>query len=113
MTRFSFSAALPNGEAAFSVPDSSAKREWCRPLAIPTEAAKWLDTAPPVEANNRSLVVFDRGDEMTMQAGNDGIGFLLVSGKPLDEPVAWYGPIVMNTRSNSGRHSPNSRRGRS
>ena len=59
---------------------------------------KWLDTAPPVDADNRSLVLFDRGDEVTVQAGDDGIRFLLVSGKPLEEPVAWYGPIVMNTQ---------------
>jgi hypothetical protein len=44
------------------------------------------------------LVVFDRGDEVTLQAGDEGIRFLLVSGKPLGEPVAWYGPIVMNTQ---------------
>ncbi len=48
---------------------------------------------------NRSLVLFDRGDEVTVEAGEDGIRFLLVSGKPLQEPVAWYGPIVMNTRA--------------
>ena len=47
---------------------------------------------------NRSLVLFDRGDEVVVQAGEQGIRFLLVSGKPLDEPVAWYGPIVMNTK---------------
>jgi redox-sensitive bicupin YhaK (pirin superfamily) len=44
------------------------------------------------------LVLFDRGDEVTVQAGDEGIRFLLVSGKPLREPVAWYGPIVMNTQ---------------
>jgi redox-sensitive bicupin YhaK (pirin superfamily) len=43
-------------------------------------------------------VLFDRGDEVTVQAGDEGIRFLLVSGKPLEEPVAWYGPIVMNTQ---------------
>jgi len=48
---------------------------------------------------NRSLVVFDRGDEVTVQAGDEGIRFLLVSGKPLREPVAWHGPIVMNTKA--------------
>jgi redox-sensitive bicupin YhaK (pirin superfamily) len=48
---------------------------------------------------DRSLVVFDTGDEITVQAGERGIRFLLVSGKPLKEPVAWYGPIVMNTQS--------------
>jgi quercetin 2,3-dioxygenase len=42
-------------------------------------------------------VLFDRGDEVAVEAGDDGIRFLLVSGKPLQEPVAWYGPIVMNT----------------
>src|ERR1700758_4366899 len=68
------------------------------PLAVPTEGVGWLDTSPPSQADNRSLVLFDRGDEVEVQAGEDGIRFLLVSGKPLEEPVAWYGPIVMNTQ---------------
>jgi quercetin 2,3-dioxygenase len=68
------------------------------PLAVPTEAVAWSDTTPPVEAENRSLVLFDRGDELTVEAGEDGVRFLLISGKPLAEPVAWYGPIVMNTQ---------------
>ena len=49
------------------------------------------------EAGNRSLVLFDSGDEITVQAGEAGLRFLLVSGRPLEEPVAWRGPIVMNT----------------
>ena len=48
---------------------------------------------------NRSLVLFDSGDEVTVQAGDEGVRFLLVSGKPIEEPVAWYGPIVMNTQA--------------
>jgi redox-sensitive bicupin YhaK (pirin superfamily) len=48
---------------------------------------------------NRSLVVFDRGDEVTVQAGDEGVRFLLISGKPIREPVAWYGPIVMNAHA--------------
>jgi len=48
---------------------------------------------------DRSLVLFDSGDEVTVQAGEQGIRFLLVSGKPLQEPVAWHGPIVMNTQA--------------
>ncbi len=51
-----------------------------------------------VEAGNRSLVLFDRGDEVTVESGESGIRFLLVSGQPLEEPVAWRGPIVMNTQ---------------
>jgi hypothetical protein len=49
-------------------------------------------------ADNRSLVLFDSGDEVVVQAGDAGIRFLLVSGAPLQEPVAWRGPIVMNTQ---------------
>jgi redox-sensitive bicupin YhaK (pirin superfamily) len=48
--------------------------------------------------DNRSLVIFDRGDELEVEASDDGIRFPLVSGKPLHKPVAWYGPIVMNTQ---------------
>ena len=58
-------------------------------------------SGPPVreDAGNRSLVLFDSGDEITVQAGEAGIRFLLVSGRPLEEPVAWAGPIVMNTQA--------------
>jgi redox-sensitive bicupin YhaK (pirin superfamily) len=51
------------------------------------------------DVRNRSLVLFDRGDEVVVQAGDEGIRFLLVSGRPIEEPVAWYGPIVMNTQA--------------
>ena len=55
--------------------------------------------APVLErTGNRSLVLFDDGDDVTVQAGDEGIRFLLVSGRPIEEPVAWYGPIVMNTQ---------------
>jgi len=50
------------------------------------------------EVGNRSLILFDTGDGVTVQAGDAGIRFLLVSGEPLKEPVAWAGPIVMNTQ---------------
>jgi redox-sensitive bicupin YhaK (pirin superfamily) len=68
------------------------------PLAVPTEPAGWADTTPPAQAGNRSLILFGPGDEVAVQADDDGVRFLLVSGVPLEEPVAWYGPIVMNTQ---------------
>ncbi|MDA9269779.1 pirin family protein [Amylibacter sp.] len=49
-------------------------------------------------SGNRTLVSFDTGDFVTVQAGEEGIRFLLISGKPIEEPVAWHGPVVMNTR---------------
>jgi len=67
------------------------------PRGVLHEAVDGTETLAWEPAGDRSLVVFDRGDEVVVQAGEEGIRFLLVSGKPLAEPVAWYGPIVMNT----------------
>ena len=50
-------------------------------------------------SGNRTLVRFGTGDAITVQAGPEGVRFLLISGAPIDEPVAWHGPIVMNTRA--------------
>ncbi len=69
-----------------------------RVSGAPTRRVGGGSGADFTEVDNRSLVLFDRGDEVTVQAGDEGIRFLLVSGKPLEEPVAWQGPIVMNTQ---------------
>ena len=73
-------------------------RDASDPQAVLTDRVANPDAAPVYDARNHSLVLFDRGDEITVQAGPEGIRFLLVSGQPLEEPVAWYGPIVMNTQ---------------
>ncbi len=72
-------------------------RDASQPLAVQTDQVGGRDEGTRDETGNRSLVLFDSGDELTVQAGGAGIRFLLVSGKPLEEPVAWRGPIVMNT----------------
>jgi hypothetical protein len=74
-------------------------RDASTPQAVLTESAVDPNATPVYDAKNHSLVLFDRGDEIVVQAGSEGIRFLLVSGKPLEEPVAWYGPIVMNTEA--------------
>ena len=50
-------------------------------------------------SGNRTLVRFGTGDEIAVVTGDEGVRFLLVSGKPIQEPVAWHGPIVMNTQA--------------
>jgi len=69
------------------------------PRAVLTESVDGTDRTEYSAAGNRSLVLFDRGDEIVVQAGDEGIRFILVSGRPIEEPVAWYGPIVMNTEA--------------
>src|ERR1700675_2577079 len=71
-----------------------------QPFGVLTEKTDGAtETMVREQTGNRSLVLFDSGDEITVQAGEQGIRFLLVSGKPLEEPVAWHGPIVMNTQA--------------
>ncbi|MGD0632404.1 MAG: pirin family protein [Terracidiphilus sp.] len=74
-------------------------RDASDPQAVLTESGVDPNAPAVYDAKNHSLVLFDRGDEIVVQAGPEGIRFLLVSGKPLEEPVAWYGPIVMNTQA--------------
>jgi redox-sensitive bicupin YhaK (pirin superfamily) len=74
-------------------------RDASPPQAVLTESAVDPGAEPVYDAKNHSLVLFDRGDEIIVRAGPEGIRFLLVSGQPLEEPVAWQGPIVMNTQA--------------
>ena len=74
---------------AYVFEGSGSFRDASQPLGALTEKDGPVETVVREQTGNRSLVLFDSGDE--------GIRFLLVSGKPIEEPVAWYGPIVMNT----------------
>ena len=83
---------------AYVFAGSGTFRDASAPRAVLTDKVVDPNAAPVYDAKNHSLVLFDRGDEIVVQAGDQGIRFLLVSGKPIEEPVAWYGPIVMNTQ---------------
>jgi redox-sensitive bicupin YhaK (pirin superfamily) len=89
-TRANAFAYVFEGEGSF--------RDASDPTGVLTERHVEDDNPVRSTAGNRSLVQFGSGDEVVVQAGEKGIRFLLVSGRPIEEPVAWYGPIVMNTQ---------------
>jgi len=84
---------------AYVFAGSGTFRDASQPQCVLTEPVDGTDGVTRERTGNRSLVLFDSGDEVVVQAGDEGIRFLLVSGKPIEEPVAWYGPIVMNTKT--------------
>ncbi|HEU0222485.1 MAG TPA: pirin family protein [Paracoccaceae bacterium] len=99
--RRSFKVEVERHAFAYVFAGSGSFRDASAPFGVLTE--KELPDGNEIQlretTGNRSLVLFDRGDEVTVQAGEEGIRFLLVSGRPIREPVAWYGPIVMNTEA--------------
>lgn len=98
--RKTFAVELGRHAFAYVFEGSGTFRDASQPLGVLTEKEDRAGAMLVRErTGNRSLVLFDSGDEVTVQAGDDGVRFLLVSGKPIEEPVAWYGPIVMNTQS--------------
>ena len=89
--------AISNTAFAYVFQGSGNFKDASDPQAVRTETGGVERYVAPGELGNRSLVLFDRGDEIVVQAGEQGVRFLFVSGKPIEEPVAWRGPIVMNT----------------
>jgi hypothetical protein len=67
------------------------------PFSYEMEGVNYFDMQRDPFVRNGTLVLFDDGDQVTVSTESGAVRFLLISGKPIDEPVAWYGPIVMNT----------------
>ena len=68
------------------------------PYEYEVEGRNYFDFEREEKLGPETLVHFEDGDEIEVSAGKDGVRFLLAAGKPIGEPVAWQGPIVMNTR---------------
>ena len=66
--------------------------------AYEVEGANYFDFRRECLIGPENLIIFDAGDEVVISSGDKPLRFLFVSGKPIGEPVAWYGPIVMNTQ---------------
>ncbi len=89
--------ALEDNAFAYVFEGSGVFRDASDPRGVLTDRVGGSGEPVLEAAGNRSLVVFGKGDEVVVHAGPEGIRFLLVSGRPIEEPVAWMGPIVMNT----------------
>ena len=77
------------------------KAVFCReknPFTYEVEGENYFDLERSPFISDGGLVLFDDGEQMVVSTEDSPVRFLLVSGKPIGEPVAWYGPIVMNTR---------------
>lgn len=99
LTRKSLSVETTRNTFAYVFAGSGTFRNASEPQPVKTDS---IGPTPGVASDavaNRSLVVFDSGDEIVVDAGEMGIRFLLVSGEPIKEPIAWQGPIVMNTQA--------------
>jgi redox-sensitive bicupin YhaK (pirin superfamily) len=96
--RKSFAVDARRNAFAYVFEGGGTFRDASPPFGVLTDQPGPVELVRREQTGNRSLVLFDTGDEVTVHAGDEGIRFLLVSGKPIEEPVAWYGPIVMNTQ---------------
>ena len=77
------------------------KARFCRekdPFSYEVEGVNYFDMQRKPLADNESLILFEDGEQVVVVTEDEPVRFLLISGKPIDEPIAWYGPIVMNTQ---------------
>jgi hypothetical protein len=96
----SFTHRIPDGRKAFAYVIGG-KGLFCNqdePFGYDTEGVSYFDMESPALLENETLVLFGDGESISIATGKDPLRILLISGNPLNEPVAWHGPIVMNTR---------------
>ena len=98
-TRFVFPTRSEHTAFAYVVDGTACFCEERNPFTYEVEAANYFDIQRTPFVSNESLVLFDDGERVVVSTEGDPVRFLLISGKPIGEPIAWYGPIVMNTRA--------------
>jgi redox-sensitive bicupin YhaK (pirin superfamily) len=96
-----FTRATPRGHTVFAyvIAGSAVFAEQDDPYSYEAEGDSYFDQERDRRIGDRHLVSFKDGDAVEVSAGNEPLRFLLVSGKPIGEPIAWRGPIVMNTQA--------------
>jgi hypothetical protein len=95
-----FTHPTPRGHTVFAYVIGG-KGAFCQqkdPYSYQAEGSNYFDMERGSLIGDRHLLLFDDGDAVAVTTEDDPVRFLLVSGKPIGEPIAWYGPIVMNTQ---------------
>jgi redox-sensitive bicupin YhaK (pirin superfamily) len=69
-----------------------------KPFTYEIAGSNYFDMQQEPYLDNETLILFDDGQEVFISTGDESVRLLLFSGKPIGEPIAWYGPIVMNTQ---------------
>ncbi|MGO8694386.1 MAG: pirin family protein [Rectinemataceae bacterium] len=96
--RFVHSVPAGNTAIAYVIAGSACFSDLEDPFSYDAEGLNYFDLKREPRPSDGTLILFDDGEQITVSAGDQGVRFIFLSGKPLREPVAWYGPIVMNTR---------------
>lgn len=96
-TRFVFPTTSDHTAFAYVIGGKAVFGEETDPFAYPREGSNYFDMQVERWMGNRTLILFEDGDQVQAVTQGDPVRFLLISGQPIREPIAWYGPIVMNT----------------
>jgi len=97
--RTQFVFPTPPGYTVFAyiISGKGAFCEQLDPFAYRREGSNYFDMQHERWLGDRTLILFEDGEQIQVDTQSDPVRFLLISGRPLREPIAWYGPIVMNT----------------
>ncbi len=96
-TTFSFPVHPAYTAFAYVIDGKASFCEESDPFAFQREGSNYFDMDHSSLLGDRTLILFEDGDQIRVVTKNDLVRFLFVSGRPLHEPIAWYGPIVMNS----------------
>jgi len=96
-TRFVFPTKPDHTVFAYVFEGKGVFCEESDPFAYPREGSNYFDMKHERWLGNRNLILYGDGEQIQVITQDDPVRFLLISGRPLNEPIAWYGPIVMNT----------------
>ncbi len=98
-TRFTFPTPAGHTVFAYVIDGRATFCDEKDPFAYEREGSNYFDMQHDRRLGDRTLILFEDGDQIAGDTEDDPVRFLLISGRPIHDPIAWYGPIVMNTEA--------------